>query len=364
MERFFRIVVGIIVLSIIFFLAWQLSSILAYILVAAILSIIGHPLVKLIDKIHLRNKKIPHVVSSLVTLLLIIAVFSGFVGIFVPVIASQANVISSINIDEISRDIEEPVLQLQKFLIDYNILESEESIESLVISNLESFVSVATFSDFFKNALGIAGQIFMAVFAILFITFFFLKEEHLFSNGVLLFVPERYHNETKNILSSSQKMLSRYFVGLMIELSSMVTLLSIGLSVFGVESAFLIGFLGGIMNVIPYLGPIIGTVIGLALGIVTQLGVGEYNELIPMLLIILGTFAGANLIDNIILQPWIYSNSVKAHPLEIFLVILIAGSVAGVLGMMLAIPSYTVIRIIAKEFLTRSRVVQKITENL
>jgi predicted PurR-regulated permease PerM len=78
----------------------------------------------------------------------------------------------------------------------------------------------------------------------------------------------------------------------------------------------------------------------------------------------MGTFAVSNLIDNIILQPWIYSSSVKAHPLEIFLVIMIAGSMAGVVGMVLAIPSYTVLRIIAKQFLSQSRVIQTITKDI
>jgi len=364
MEKIFRIIIGILIAVVVFVLAWYLSNVLTYIIMAVVLSIIGHPLVKMIDKIHFRKKQIPHTLSSFITLLVIIGIFTGFVSIFVPIIAGQANVISNINAAEISKSIEEPVAQIQQYLIKFNILESEESIESLVISNLEDFVSFATFSDLFKNVLGLASQIFMTIFAVLFITFFFLKEENLFTNGLLLIIPEKYHRETKNILGSSNKMLTRYFVGLLIEVTSMVTLLSLGLTILGVKNAFLIGFLGGMMNVIPYLGPVIGAVIGVLLGTVTQLGLGDYNSLLPMILSILGTFTGANLVDNILLQPLIYSNSVKAHPLEIFLVIIISGSVVGVVGMILAIPTYTIIRIVAKEFLTRSRVVQTMTKNL
>jgi predicted PurR-regulated permease PerM len=72
----------------------------------------------------------------------------------------------------------------------------------------------------------------------------------------------------------------------------------------------------------------------------------------------------AQLADNIVLQPVLYSNSVHAHPLEIFLVILIAGNLGGVLGMLFAIPMYNVARVFAKEFFNNIRVVQKLTENM
>jgi predicted PurR-regulated permease PerM len=75
-------------------------------------------------------------------------------------------------------------------------------------------------------------------------------------------------------------------------------------------------------------------------------------------------FISVQIIDNILFQPLIYSSSVKAHPLEIFLVIMAAGSLAGVLGMFLAIPTYTIIRVIAKEFFDNMKLVRKLTESL
>jgi predicted PurR-regulated permease PerM len=68
--------------------------------------------------------------------------------------------------------------------------------------------------------------------------------------------------------------------------------------------------------------------------------------------------------DDFVLQPTIYSERVKAHPLEVFLVILTAGHVAGITGMLLAIPSYTVIRVLAKEFFSEFALVQKLTQNI
>lgn len=364
MDKVFRIVVTIVILGAIIFLAWRFSDILTYVLLAVVLSLIGRPLVKVFDKIKIGGWQFPHMLSSFLAMLVMIFVFAGLVWVFVPHIAQQAEMISNIDVQAVSQSLEKPMSELQDFMIQYNILKEKESIETFLISNIESVVSFATFSDIFKNILSFAGNLFIGVFAVLFITFFFLKEEDLFFNGILLLLPMKYQKEGEKILMDSQYLLSRYFVGLLIELSTMVTLISTGLSVFGVDNAFIIGLLGGVMNIIPYLGPIIGATIGLILGTITHLSVGDYGDLFTLLLTIAGTFAGANLIDNIVLQPWIYSSSVKAHPLEIFLVILIGGSMAGVLGMILAIPSYTVLRIIAKQFLSQSRVIQKITKDI
>ncbi|HPF94109.1 MAG TPA: AI-2E family transporter, partial [Tenuifilaceae bacterium] len=120
----------------------------------------------------------------------------------------------------------------------------------------------------------------------------------------------------------------------------------------------------GILNVIPYVGPIIGTVLGLIIGVATNLDMNFATEMMPMLIFMLVVFVSVQLIDNFVFQPIIFSSSVHAHPLEIFIVLLIAGSVGGKLGMLLAIPSYTVLRVFAKEFFNNFRVVRKLTEKI
>ena len=137
-----------------------------------------------------------------------------------------------------------------------------------------------------------------------------------------------------------------------------------GLTIFGVPNALLIGTLGGMLIIIPYLGPLIGASVGILLGVSSIVSMGNYNDIISITLIIIGTFSFANMVDNFVIQPFVFSNRVKAHPLEIFFVILMAGSMAGVPGMILAIPSYTVIRVIAREFFDKFSVVHSLTKNL
>ncbi len=346
------------------YLVWYFADILVYVLIAGVLSFIGQPLVRLFDQIHYRKFKMPHTGSTIFTLLVMIMVFTLLFMIFVPIINRQAQVISSIDFQYLGEQLEKPLHDIELKLLEWNMLEHDQTIETMIGTELESIVSMTSVKSIFGNVVGLAGSIFIGLFSVVFLTFFFLRDEHLFFNGIMLFVPTRFEEQATNILRDTRRLLSRYFVGLSLELLSMMTLITVGLSLFNVESALLIGFLGGLMNVIPYLGPIIGTFMGVVIGATSNLSLGMYEDILPISAIIIGTFAVSNLIDNLILQPLIYSTSVKAHPIEIFLVILMAGSLAGIPGMILAIPGYTVLRIIAKQFFSGSKLVQQITKNI
>ena len=89
-----------------------------------------------------------------------------------------------------------------------------------------------------------------------------------------------------------------------------------------------------------------------------------YNEMVPLLTKVLIVFLVTRLIDDVILQPNIFSKSVKAHPLEIFIIVLVGAKIGGILGMVLAIPFYTAFRVIGKVFLSEFKVIQKLTRNI
>lgn len=364
MNKALKILGGVIVGLIVAFLVWRFSNIVFYIIVAVVLSLIGRPLMRMFNAIRIGKFYIPKVLSALLSLLVMLLGILSFVGLFVPLIARQATVISNININSLTQSFQKQLHDFESFLHTYNLLSENETLREVIQKQIESLVSFATFSETVSSIVGFTGSIFIAVFSIMFLTFFFLKDAYLLDDVIESVTPLKFQNETQNILSQSKHLLSRYFVGLLIEITTMITLISVGLTIFGVQNAMLIGFLGGLMNIIPYLGPIIGASIGVLLAVSTSLGFGIYHDIIPLIFIVIGVFAGANLIDNLVLQPLIYSNSVKAHPVEIYLVILIAGSIAGIPGMVLAIPSYTVFRIVAKEFLSQFRVIQRLTRNI
>lgn len=359
-----KLIGGILATLLGLYLAWYFSDILVYVLIAGVLSFIGHPLVSLFDKIHIKKFKMPHTLSAVLSLLTMMLILTALFMIFVPIINRQAIVISSIDFQYLGKQLQKPLEDVEVLLLKYNMLEDDKTLEVMISSELESLINMTSVKNIFGNVVGLAGSIFIGLFSVVFMTFFFLRDNKLFYNGIMLFVPTKFEDKAAIILSDTRRLLSRYFVGLSIELLTMMTLITLGLTFFGVKSALLIGFIGGLLNVIPYLGPIIGASMGVLIGTTSNLSLGLYGDIFPISLIIIGTFAVANLFDNMILQPLIYSTSVKAHPIEIFLVILMAGSLAGIPGMILAIPGYTVLRIIAKQFFSQSKLVKKLTQNI
>ena len=354
----------VLLLALAIYLAWYFSAILVYILISAVLSIMGHPMVRFLDSIHIRRFRMPHILSTALVLLGIIIIFIALIGTFVPLIVKEANVISNIDVKMVADRLQSPINSLERQLSGLGIISPNETLEATIIEKLKSLLSITTFSSIIGQFLNFTGSLFIGISAVIFITFFFLKDEHMFYNLIMLVVPVRYHNETSRILTESKRILTRYFLGVCLELIAMIALISIGLVIFGIENALLLGFFGGLMNIIPYIGPLIGLVIAVLLGITTCISTGAFSEIWPVSLKIAGVFIGANIVDGNFLQPYIFSGSVKAHPLEIFIVFIMAGSVAGIIGMVLAIPAYTVIRIIAREFLSNFRIIQKLTERM
>ena len=362
MKKSNRILIIILIVLIIGFLAWYFSNIIAYIIISAALSFIGLPLIKLLDKIKIGKFKIPHSLNSMFALISIILIIVVFINIFVPIIANQASNLSEIDIESFNESFKEPIGEIENFLTNYGII--SENLETTITEKLLSLISVVNVDSVLDSLLSLTGSLFIGIFAVLFITFFFLKDEKLFYNGIMIFVPEKYEEDGTFILSESKRLLSRYFIGICLEVFTVATLLTIGGLIIGLDNALLIGVIGGLFNIIPYLGPVIGATISAILVAATNLNPDFFAQTMPYVLGILGVFAVTNLIDNILLQPLIYSKSVKAHPIEIFIVIIMAGSIAGILGMILAIPVYTLFRIIARQFLSRFKLVKKITAKM
>jgi len=354
----------ILLILIIGFLIWRFYYIIVWMLVAAVLSFIGQPLVRFFDRIHIKKIKIPHPVSALLSLIVIVLVFMGLIAVFVPLILNQADTISRIDVGRLAQNLQGPMQWLDEKLHGLGAIPEGQTIQDFLVLKAKSVVNLGSVGTLIANFLSVAGSIFIGLFSILFIAFFFLKDENMFEEILLLFIPVKHHSATHKVVTDSKSLLIRYYIGVLLEVLGVMSLIAIGLWIFGIRNALLIGFFGGIMNIIPYLGPIIGSAIGITLGITSTLATGSYDELLPVILKLAGVFIVVNFIDNNILVPVIYSKSVKSHPLEIFLIIIIGGGLAGLVGMLFAVPVYTLLRVIAREFFQQFRVVKKLTEKI
>ncbi len=206
---------------------------------------------------------------------------------------------------------------------------------------------------------------FMVIFSsVTFIAFFFLKDEKLFGRALKSAIPNKQSSKTDTTLLKIKQLLTRYFSGILLQITLISLYVSMALSFFGVQNSVLIAFFAAIINVIPYIGPIIGAIFAMLVTISSNLDVDFYSVTMPMLFKVVCVFASMQVLDGFVLQPYIFSNSVKAHPLEIFLVVIVGAKLGGITGMVIAIPIYTILRVVAAVFLQEFKLVQKLTQSI
>jgi predicted PurR-regulated permease PerM len=346
----------ILIICVIGFLAWYFSQILICIIIAGVISIIGYPFVELLDRIHYKKLRLPHGLNVLLTLILILAVLLGLLSFFIPLVIKETSMVSSIDWQKLF-DYYRPQIQwVQHTLVHYGIIKKNATFESLLKDNLAHFLDLSIFSNILSGVISFAGTFFFYLLTILFLSFFFLLDVMMLPRVILMLVPLKYEVQTKNVMLRSKTVLSRYFRGLIIDLLVMTASYSIALSIIGVEGALVIAFFAGIVNIIPYVGPLIGVGTGIILGVTGVVSEGYYGAIGSTMLGVLIAMLVVILLDNILYSPLIQGKSLKVHPVEIFLVIIAAGSTGGIPAMIIAVPSYAFIKIVGEEFFSQFRI--------
>lgn len=366
MNHFGKYFLGLVGLVAVGVFCWYFSAIIAYILIAAVISFLGKPIIDALSRIRVRGRELHDGVKAALTLLALWAVFVLFIVNVIPVVTHEFENLGNMSVESIVGKLSGPLNDIGNVLRRYGILDQDRDAGEYISENLSSLVSVTGIRSLFGSLAGTVSGILVALFSVTFISFFFLKDSRLFTGMVLAVLPSRYEEGAKNALDSIQTLLVRYFVGIIVEVIGVMMLNTLGLWAIGFRfsNAVVIGLISGILNVIPYIGPLIGIIFGVLVGIVLNIELPFYTDLLPLLVYMILVMAFTQLIDNVIFQPFIYGSSVHAHPLEIFLVILMAGTIAGIPGMILAIPAYTVIRVILREFFNKYKLVKKLTRSL
>lgn len=345
---------------------WFFSNTVVFILISFVISMIGEPLVSLIQKIHFRRWHLPRALCSFIVLILFWALVVLFFYTFIPLLANEFRYFSNIDISGILSDLGKPIGKIEKFLTEFGMAEDGFSLQAWATNSFRSAMGFVKLSEMLSDFAGLIGNIFITVLSVSFITYYFMKESHLFEDGVVMFFPEDKESSIRHAISSISDLLKRYFIGVLLQSTGVMILIAAGLIIIGLQfnHAVTIALIAAVLNVIPYVGPFIGSLMAVAIGTAVSMPMDISTELIPHIIYILLVMEGTKVIDNVIFQPQIFSRSVKAHPLEIFLVILIAATIGGVLGMLIAIPAYTVLRVIGKEFFNQIKFVQRITTGI
>lgn len=343
------------------------SNIVVYVAVSWVLSLILEPLVRFFHK-HLKIRKFQIGITfcAILAMLVFFAGLSLIILLFVPLIIQQANNLAAVDYQAVAAALQEPLAHLQAWLVSKGFVEPEPSLDIQLQEALRSseYFQPGNIGGFFSSLVSATGSVLAGFFSVVFITFFFLQDETMLPDFMVGILPNEYEERIRHAFYETDRMLTRYFNGVLLQVSVLTVFLWLVLRILGIENALLIAFFGALVNLIPYVGPFIGAVFGLFITVSSHLELSFYTEMLPMLLKVLGAFIVMQWLDNYFLQPFIFSKSVKAHPLEIFIVILMGATISGVLGMVLAIPVYTVLRVIARTFWSRLRIVQTLTEGM
>ncbi|AXT20146.1 AI-2E family transporter [Flavobacteriaceae bacterium AU392] len=342
--------------SLLLFFLYKIQSVLVYIAIAAVISLIGRPIVGFL-KTKLKFKNTIAVVSTMVIL---ISLLLGLVRMFIPLIIEQGQNLSLLNMNELQGKVEDLYHQISEYFAINNI-DIEQSLKD---SDLISKLDYSVIPEFLNSVVSGFGNFSIGLFSVLFITFFLLKDSKLFEQGILVFTPDAKETRLKKSFEKIKGLLSRYFIGLILQILILFIIYTIVLLIFGIKNALVIAFLCALLNLIPYVGPLIGAVLMITLTMSSNLGSSFSEVILPKTIYVMIGFIIGQLIDNFGSQPIIFSKSVKSHPLEIFLVIIIAGLLFGVIGMVVAVPGYTAIKVILKEFLSENKIVKQLTKDL
>ena len=349
--------VGVIMaIAIVLYFLYKIQSVIVYILIAGVISLVGRPIVLFLRK----RLKFNNTIAVIVTMILLISIFTGIIGLLIPLLVEQGQNLSLLDIDQLKSNIESLYTEITTYL-EINNIDAEQTIkDSKILSNMDYSI----IPNFLNSIVSGLGTFSIGLMSVLFIAFFFLKDSNLFQQGILTFVPNDKESKTKNSIEKISDLLSRYFVGLFFQIFILFIIYTIGLLIIGVENAVVIAFLCALINLVPYLGPLIGGTIMMLLVMTSNLGESFSNVVLPKLSYTFIIIIIAQLVDNFFSQPYIFSKSVKSHPLEIFLIIIIAGLLFGVIGMIVAVPFYTAMKVILKEFLSDNKMVKKLTQGL
>ena len=355
-------------LAIVLALCWLFRSILAYILIAVVVSLIAKPLMVFLQKIRIKGKKAPDWLLAAFSIIIVLGVLVSFITSVIPILSGIVKEISVANIETAAKGIAAPLSELNIFLRNmFPQLGEEFRLEVTILNELQNVFNVSMFSSVIGSAASILTSLAVGLFSVVFIGFFFIKDDGLFTEIVCALVPDRHEKTTEKAISDIGHLLSRYFIGVIIEIIGVALVNFLGLyfvARLGFHASIGIAVVTGILNVIPYVGPFIGIALGTILGLLLK-----YTSMTPIGLdvnfwvftaILIAVLYFTQLVDNFLYQPLIYSTSIKAKPLEIFIVLLIVGTIGGPLAMIIAIPCYTVVRVIAFRFFGHIKAIRRL----
>ena len=295
--------------------------------------------------------------GAVVALTLIVLFSAGVLMLFAPLVQEQVQALGQLDTAQLTQHWNEALALVDAWTAGIDLSGEGMQNSAYLAEQAMDLVQLHNASALFSGLLSSIGNVFVTGFSVLFMAFFLMREPTLFRDLMLTLTPESKRAAMARILERSGHMLTWYFGGLVIQVLIVTLVIGLGLTFLGIPHGWLLGLLAGLCNLIPYLGPLLGAGVGAI--VMISSGVNWHD------------FAG----------PWVHisqpkpwttcsrsrsflPNACSPIPWEIFVVISVAGSLAGPAGMVLAIPTYTLFRIVATEFFQEFPWIQALTQSM
>ena len=316
----------------------KINVVIVYIAISMVLALMLSPFTSLLKS----KLKFNNLFASITSLFFLLIIMIVVIGAFIPLIIEQSKNLSLLNNSQLKSNIENLIINVSEYFSSNNLTIYDFLSEFTVLSDID-FAFIPKLLNYIISEVGSIG---IGLLSILFITFFFIKDGDLILNKINNLLPQQIKNNFLDSVSKIKVLLSRYFIGISVQIFSLFVLYSIMLSIIGVKNALVIAFLCALLNIIPYIGPLISIVLMAILTMTNYIDSMLIKEMLSKVGYIFIGFSIVQLIDNFLIQPYIFSKSVKSHPLEVFIVIISSGILFGIIGLIIAIPLYTALKVI------------------
>ena len=340
--------------SLLGYFLYLIQSVLVYVIIAAVISLIARPIIRFLQK----KLKFPNTLSVVTTMILFVGFLVGIIRMFIPLVIEQGENLSLLHTDKLLQNLQDVINQVNDYFTSKNINLLSK------LKNIDFLSGFQEIPNLLNSVASALGSLSVGLFSVLFISFFFMKDSKLLMSSVLTILPNRSERKFSKSTEIIKNLLSRYFIGLVAQITILFVLYTITLLIFGIKNAVVIAFLCALLNLIPYIGPMIGAIIMFLLSMSSNLGQDFQTEILPTTIYVMIGYFITQLVDNFFSQPFIFSKTTKSHPLEIFLIIIIGGLLFGVVGMITAVPLYTALKVILKVFLSDNRIVKSLTKDI
>ncbi|HCJ52733.1 MAG: hypothetical protein A2898_05150 [Candidatus Kerfeldbacteria bacterium RIFCSPLOWO2_01_FULL_48_11] len=323
-------IVKILIVGMLLWFFYLIRDVVLILLVSVILASAFNPWIN-----WLKLRRIPRVVGVLVIYLLVFGIFTAAVGLLIPPIADQLSQIGN-NFPEYYNRITSDFQNFKDFSISSGVLGNvEKAIESLQVNIAQ------TTKGIFSSFISIFGG-FFAFIGVVVITFYMLIEENAVKRFIRIISPEKYQPYLSQFANRMQEKISQWLRGQLI-LSLIIGVMSyIGLLILGVEYPLVLALWAGLTEFIPYLGPFIGAIPAVFIA---------FNGSPVTALLVVALYTLIQQLENNFLVPRVMSKAVGLNPLIVIIVMLVGAKIAGLVGILLAVPVTLIIEIFLRDFM-------------